>query len=107
LSSSKNEKKEASKSEIPEQKEEQKNEEKPKEAEAKQPSAEKIEVIQTRAEGLLRPELKGKKCFTINGQDLIVDERYEVTKKIGFGAYGMVFAAKDSKTGEEVAIKKI
>jgi serine/threonine protein kinase len=36
-----------------------------------------------------------------------VDDRYEVTKKIGFGAYGMVFAAKDSKTGEEVAIKKI
>ena len=38
---------------------------------------------------------------------MIVDERYEVTKKIGFGAYGMVFAAKDSVTKEEVAIKKI
>ena len=36
-----------------------------------------------------------------------MDDRYEVTKKIGFGAYGMVFAAKDSVTGEEVAIKKI
>jgi serine/threonine protein kinase len=64
-------------------------------------------VIQTRAEGVLCPKFKGKKYWTINGQDLYVDDRYEVTKKIGFGAYGMVFAAKDNKTGEEVAIKKI
>lgn len=55
----------------------------------------------------MRPVIKGKKLFCINGQELLVDDRYEVTKKIGFGAYGMVFAAKDSETGEEVAIKKI
>jgi serine/threonine protein kinase len=46
-------------------------------------------------------------CRHFLGQELTVDDRYEVTKKIGFGAYGMVFAAKDSVTGEEVAIKKI
>ena len=46
-------------------------------------------------------------CLRFIGQELTVDDRYEVTKKIGFGAYGMVFAAKDSVTGEEVAIKKI
>ena len=38
---------------------------------------------------------------------MIVDERYNVTHMIGSGAYGVVFAAQDSKTGEEVAIKKI
>ena len=54
-------------------------------------------MIQTRAEGVLCPKFKGKKYWTINGQDLYVDDRYEVTKKIGFGAYGMVFAAKDNK----------
>ena len=36
-----------------------------------------------------------------------MDERYNVTQMIGSGAYGLVFAAHDSKTGEEVAIKKI
>ena len=38
---------------------------------------------------------------------MIVDERYNVTHMIGSGAYGVVFAAQDSMTGEEVAIKKI
>ena len=36
-----------------------------------------------------------------------MDERYEATHMIGCGAYGVVFSAKDHKTKEEVAIKKI
>ena len=36
-----------------------------------------------------------------------VDERYEVKKGVGQGAYGLICAAKDTKTGDQVAIKKI
>ena len=57
---------------------------------------------------LLQTVQKGKRCFKIGGTELIVvDERYNVTQMIGSGAYGLVFAANDSLTGEEVAIKKI
>lgn len=51
--------------------------------------------------------MKGKHKFEICGQQVIVDERYEATHMIGCGAYGVVFSAKDHKTKEEVAIKKI
>jgi len=55
----------------------------------------------------LRPNLRREKEFKINGQQVIVDERYTVSELIGCGAYGFVFAAYDAQTKEEVAIKKI
>lgn len=51
--------------------------------------------------------LKGKKRFCIQGFEVIVDERYEVTHMIGSGAYGVVWSAFDKVNNEEVAIKKI
>jgi len=36
-----------------------------------------------------------------------VDDRYEVKKKIGQGAYGLICAATDRANGETVAVKKI
>ena len=47
--------------------------------------------------------------FVLNfaGQLFTVDERYTISKEIGFGAYGVVCAAHDSKTEQDVAIKKI
>jgi serine/threonine protein kinase len=36
-----------------------------------------------------------------------LDARYQVRHILGNGAYGVVFSAKDSKTGEKVAIKKM
>jgi len=51
--------------------------------------------------------MKGKRSFQIGGDNVVVDERYGVTHMIGTGAYGVVFSAKDFKTNEEVAIKKI
>lgn len=36
-----------------------------------------------------------------------MDERYTFTKRIGYGAYGVVCAAKDTQTKGDVAIKKI
>lgn len=41
------------------------------------------------------------------GSMFTVDERFQFIKRIGFGAYGVVCAAKDSETKTEVAIKKI
>lgn len=51
--------------------------------------------------------MKGKRSFQIGGENVIVDDRYEVTHMIGCGAYGVVYSAKDHKTNEDVAIKKI
>jgi serine/threonine protein kinase len=36
-----------------------------------------------------------------------VDRRYEVLQTVGHGAYGVVISARDTKTGQLVAIKKI
>ena len=55
----------------------------------------------------LKPNMKGKRSFIISGYEVVVDERYEVTHMIGAGAYGSVYSAKDHKTKEDVAIKKI
>ena len=51
--------------------------------------------------------MRGKKSFLIGVDNVVVDERYEVTHMIGCGAYGVVYSAKDLKTNEDVAIKKI
>ena len=45
--------------------------------------------------------------FTIAGTTFTVDSRYHLIKPIGHGAYGVVVSAKDNKTGEMVAIKKV
>ncbi|KAL3911449.1 MAG: hypothetical protein SGPRY_008686, partial [Prymnesium sp.] len=39
--------------------------------------------------------------------DRHVLRKYEVTQKLGKGAYGIVWRALDRKTGEVVALKKI
>jgi len=36
-----------------------------------------------------------------------LEKQYEILKKLGEGAYGVVAAAKDRSTGENVAIKRI
>ncbi|EEP82041.1 mitogen-activated protein kinase MKC1 [Uncinocarpus reesii 1704] len=52
-------------------------------------------------------DLQGRKVFRVFNQDFIVDERYNVTKEVGQGAYGIVCAASNVQTGEGVAIKKV
>ncbi|KAL8784057.1 MAG: hypothetical protein Q9213_004184 [Squamulea squamosa] len=52
-------------------------------------------------------DLQGRKVFKVFNQDFIVDERYNVTKELGQGAYGIVCAATNNQTGEGVAIKKV
>ncbi len=36
-------------------------------------------------------DLQGRKNFKVFNQDFIVDERYNVTKELGQGAYGIVW----------------
>lgn len=52
-------------------------------------------------------DLSGRKVFKVFNQDFVVDERYNVTKELGQGAYGIVCAATNTHTGEGVAIKKV
>lgn len=37
-------------------------------------------------------ELLGRKVFKVFSQDFIVDQRYNVTKELGQGAYGIVWS---------------
>jgi hypothetical protein len=36
-------------------------------------------------------DMQGRKVFKVFNQDFAVDERYEVTKELGQGAYGIVW----------------
>lgn len=47
-----------------------------------------------------------RKVVVIEGTEFVIDPRYEVTRRLGNGAYGVVVAAKDTSTGTPVAIKK-
>jgi serine/threonine protein kinase len=48
-----------------------------------------------------------KKATKVIGSTFLLDERYQIVDTIGSGAYGVVVSARDTKTGEMVAIKKI
>ena len=52
----------------------------------------------------LKPQ---KSKFECNGTLFTVDDRYEYTKYIGHGAYGVVCSAKDKRNSSKVAIKKV
>ena len=45
----------------------------------------------------------GKMQYKVKGTTFEVDDRYEVKKKIGQGAYGLICAATDRANGETVA----
>jgi len=49
----------------------------------------------------------GKRQYVVKGTTFEVDERYEVKKGVGQGAYGLICAANDTQTNEQVAVKKI
>eukprot|EP01059_Diplonema_ambulator_P034423 TRINITY_DN7697_c0_g1_i3.p1 TRINITY_DN7697_c0_g1~~TRINITY_DN7697_c0_g1_i3.p1 ORF type:complete len:376 (+),score=104.66 TRINITY_DN7697_c0_g1_i3:1055-2182(+) len=48
----------------------------------------------------------GRKIYTIHGNKFEVPSKFNLTKAVGFGAYGFVCAAVNTETGEKVAIKK-
>ena len=45
--------------------------------------------------------------YEVGGTPFIVDEKYEVLKQIGSGAYGVVASALDRQRNKKVAIKKV
>ena len=52
-------------------------------------------------------KVPGKKGFQVWRTNFEIDDRYSPIKAVGKGAYGVVCSAKDSVTGEKLAIKKI
>ncbi len=51
--------------------------------------------------------LPAKKQYVVKGTTFEVDDRYEVKKGVGQGAYGLICAAVDKQSSEQVAIKKV
>ena len=49
----------------------------------------------------------GKRCYQVWRTNFEIDEHYEPIKAIGKGAYGVVCSAKNTASGEKVAVKKI
>lgn len=50
---------------------------------------------------------EGRKRVKIAGTEFVVDEKYEIIKQIGSGAYGVVVSALDTTTNKKYAIKKV
>jgi serine/threonine protein kinase len=46
-------------------------------------------------------------CYVIWRSPFTIEEKYVPIKAVGKGAYGVVCSAKDTATGEKIAIKKI
>lgn len=49
----------------------------------------------------------GKTCYQVWRTNFEIDQKYAPIKAIGKGAYGVVCSAKNTETGDKVAIKKI
>ena len=50
---------------------------------------------------------RGRKVYKVRGQSFDIEDTYTVTSVIGHGAYGVVCAALDDRTFQEVAIKRV
>lgn len=48
-----------------------------------------------------------RKASKVIGSTFLLDERYQIQDTLGSGAYGVVVSARDTRTGEVLAIKKI
>ncbi|KAI8330629.1 MAP kinase, partial [Chlamydoabsidia padenii] len=51
--------------------------------------------------------MSGYQSFPVLNQQFIVDKKYSFIREMGQGAYGVVCSAKDTTSGEQVAIKKV
>ncbi|OMJ66207.1 hypothetical protein SteCoe_37039 [Stentor coeruleus] len=53
------------------------------------------------------PSAQFRKSTKVIGSTFLLDERYQIQDTLGSGAYGVVVSARDTRTGELIAIKKI
>ena len=53
------------------------------------------------------PSSINSRSIKVLGSSFQIDQRYDIHDTVGSGAYGVVVSARDTKTGEMVAIKKI
>ena len=53
------------------------------------------------------PAGNGRHLYTVNGHPFEVPPHYVLNKPVGYGAYGLVCSAKDERTQQKVAIKKV
>ena len=53
------------------------------------------------------PTLLNSRAIRVLGSSFQIDQRYDILDTVGSGAYGVVVSARDTETGEMVAIKKI
>lgn len=51
--------------------------------------------------------IPGKRSYNVRGVPFTVDERYQILKPIGVGAYGVVISAIDLPNNRKVALKKV
>lgn len=50
---------------------------------------------------------RGRKVYRVRGQSFDIEDTYTVTSVVGHGAYGVVCAALDDRTFQDVAIKRV
>lgn len=50
---------------------------------------------------------KGRVLYEVGGTPFVIDEKFEIIKQIGSGAYGVVASAHDREKNRKVAIKKV
>jgi mitogen-activated protein kinase 1/3 len=48
----------------------------------------------------------GRKLYVVHGANFEVPSHIDIVKSVGYGAYGLVCAAVDARTGKKVAVKK-
>jgi mitogen-activated protein kinase 1/3 len=50
---------------------------------------------------------KGRAVYEVGGTQFVIDDKYEIVKQVGSGAYGVVASALNKQTNKKVAIKKV
>lgn len=50
---------------------------------------------------------KGRVMYEVGGTQFVIDDKYEIIKQVGSGAYGVVASALNKQTNKKVAIKKV
>lgn len=53
------------------------------------------------------PLPKGRVAYEVGGTQFVIDDKYEIIKQVGSGAYGVVASALNKQNNKKVAIKKV